>query len=92
MGIEGIENLQEDGATATQDTSAAPPVDINPSQSETPTGPTTSPDVVITNDPGPAPEGDAPVDDDSQTPDNQPGDPGSEDNVVPVNVLNDENA
>jgi hypothetical protein len=88
MGIEGIENLQEDGATATQDTSAAPPVDITPSQSETPTGPTTSPDVVVTNDPGPAPEGDAPVDDGSHVVPVDANDPASDDEAV--NVLGDD--
>jgi hypothetical protein len=78
MGIEGIENLQEEGAapgTAGSDPST---------WDKCAEVPTTSPDVVITEDPGPAPEGDPPADDDTHT-DTDPADPPSDE--TPVDVL-----
>lgn len=59
----------------------APPVDVAASSDPCPTGTTTSPDVTITEDPGPAPSGDAPVDDGSVDP---LADDNGNPNVIPI--------
>jgi hypothetical protein len=70
--------------TATQNTEPSEPVDIAASEA-TPSGPTTSPDViVVTEDPGAAPEGDAPVDDGTHTDAPNEADPPSTDQAVSV--------
>lgn len=63
----GIENIDD-----------LKPEDVKPA----PSVPTTSPDVKIISDPGPAPEGDAPTDDDKLA--DEPGDPASDDEVISV--------
>lgn len=67
-----------EGTEAQQNTEEAPPVEVAPVQ------PTTSPDVVITDDPGPAPEGNTPVDDGSATTEVTAADPASDDAAVDV--------
>jgi hypothetical protein len=54
-----------------------------------PAAPTTSPDVKIIEEPGGAPDPNAPQSDDG-TPDNQAGDPASGDQAVSADVLNEE--
>jgi hypothetical protein len=88
MGIEGIENLQEEGAVQEIQTSGTEIVTGDP----TPSGPTTSPDVIITTDPGPAPEGDAPVDDGSHVIPLGDNDPPSDDAVETVDPLAEDEA
>lgn len=85
MGVEGIENMKDESTTASGGVTPSPEGDACA------TVPTTSPDVVITNDPGPVPEGDAPVDDDTHT-DVQEIDPPSTDTVETVDPLADESA
>lgn len=56
---------------------------------ETANVPTTSPDVVITDDPGPAPDAEAEQSDNGES-DTQEGDPASTDEAVEVDVLGNE--
>lgn len=89
MGIEGIENMMDESASAPSGVTPSPTAEEQVQGDPCPTVPTTSPDVVITEDPGPAPEGDAPVDDDTAN-DAQPIDPPSTDVVETVDPLADD--